>query len=249
MIIIFSVTSSNSILDLKNDLYFVNRTDFKLILPKRININKVMKVFALCNYDDCKMTFLFQCLKYEDQNDVKKLVDIYDLAVFKRNLSQNKSELVKFDLPNSEPNLERCLETDLNQRSNQIAIETRIQFINNLNVINQNIVKHKFDLILSSYSYVKILIDLPIYRKNQLIRFIILPFNLNFEPFTQTIHIRLLTPNRLIAKRWSLNFFSYDQLNRFEYRLSNLPPIGLWTIETIVLDQIFKKSFFVIAHG
>ena len=94
-----------------------------------------------------------------------------------------------------------------------------------------------------------IITDLPVYTDEQLIKFTILPFNLNFEPFTQTVLVRLLTPNRLVARKWTLNYFSNDQLNRFEHKLSNSPMNGLWAIEVIVLSQVFRRSFFVLNHG
>ena len=257
MIYLISMTKS---IDLSTDLfqsssrptadpYFVNRTDYKLILPRVINVNKVMRIFALCNLDDCKITFLFQCLKFAYTNETRRLADIFDLAVFRRYLVQNQSELVLFDLPNLEPNLERCFKGDLNQQLNQLALEASIQFSNSLNVVNQNIVKHRFDLTLSSFAHVMIVTDLPVYTDEQLIKFTILPFNLNFEPFTQTVFVRLLTPNRLVTRKWTLNYFSNDQLNRFEHKLSNSPMNGLWAIEVIVLSQVFRRSFFVLNHG
>lgn len=234
-----------------SDLYFVNKSDYLLVLPKILNANKLMNIYSLCNFDNCKITFLFQCLKFEkDYNDEtsEKLIDVYDLAVFNKNLIENQLDLISFDLPNLEPNLERCFKTDLTQELNRLALEIHIQFRNNLNVVNQNILKHKFDLVLSSFCYVKIIPTSSVYKNGQVIKFVILPFNLNLKQFTQTVQIKLLLPNKLAIKQWSLNYFSNDQLNQFEYQLSDRPVFGLYTIEVTVLNQIFKKSFFVLKY-
>ena len=225
----------SSSIDLTTDLYFVNTSDYFLIVPRVVNVNKQMNVYALCNFDDCRITFLFQCLKFVSENETKRLINVYDLVVQKKELIQNQSEFISFELPN----LERCLE-DLNH----LAIETQIQSMNNLNIVN--VFKHKFDLILSSYSFVKIITNLPAYKNGQLLKFLILPFNLNFKPFTQTVSIKLLLPNKLMIKEWTLNYFASDKLNQFEFKLSDKPQLGLWTIEVSALNQVFKKRFFVL---
>ena len=255
-----------------NDLHFVHRPDYLLILPRVVNPNRPMNVYAACDYDDCRIVLLFQCLRYAPDGAADKLadseiggatdaatsatdslangadrtanrlIDVYDLAVSRHTLLLNRSELISFDLPN----LERCFGLDLGQRFNRLAVEAHVQFVNGLNMPGQSAAKHRFDLTVSGFVHVKIATSLPVYRGGQTVRFFILPFNLNFKPFGQAVQISLILPNKLVARRWSPSYFAHDQLNEFAYRLADRPPVGLYTIEVTVLNQKFRKCFFVI---
>lgn len=283
-----------------SDLHFVHRPDYLLILPRVVNANKPMNVFASCDYDDCRMVFLFQCFRYaidsgtdsgtdratdsgpysgsesvsnrrsdsrsdsesnsrpntgsntdgktqsasnatDSTHPTSRLVDVYDLTVFKRNLFQNRSQLFSFDLPN----LDRCFRLDLGQHANRLAVEVHVQFANNVPV-GQMVFKHRFDLTVSGFVHVKIATGLPVYRGGQTVRFFVLPFNLNFRPFSQALQISLIMPNKLVARRWTPSYFANDQLNEFAYRLADRPLLGLYTIEVTVLNQKFRKCFLVI---
>ena len=225
-------------------LHFVNGSDYLLILPRVVNVNRPMSVYAACDHDDCRIVFLFQCYKYAADSGAAggKLIDVYDLAVHKRALTQNRSQLISFDLPN----LERCFKHDLAQKANRLAVEAHLQFVNRLNVLSQNVLKHRFDLTVSGFAHVTIITSLPVYMGGQTARFFVLPFNLNFKPFSQQLEISLLLPNGLVARRWTPSYFANDQLNEFEYPLAGRPLVGLYTIEVAILNQRFRKCFFVI---
>ena len=225
---------------LGSDLHLVHRSDYLLILPRLVNANRPMNLYAACDYDDCRIVFLFQCFRYA--TDGEHLVDVYDLAVSRCNLFQNQSELISFELPN----LERCFRSDLGQQLNRLAIEAHVQFLNSLSVPGQNVFKHRFDLTVSGFAYVKIATSLPVYRGGQTARFFILPFNLNYSPFVQSVQIDLILPNKLVVRRWTPSYFANEQLNEFEYKLADRPLVGLHTIEVTVLNQKFRKCFFVI---
>ena len=96
-------------------------------------------------------------------------------------------------------------------------------------------------------SFTKLIYDtFSVHKGGQTVRFFILPFNLNFKPFTQSLQVSLLLPNQLLARRWTPSYFANDQLNEFEYPLADRPLVGLYTIEVTILNQKFRRCFFVI---
>lgn len=249
-IILLIIDYCNCQIHLQSDHHFVNEANYRLILPSLTNVNnELLNVYSWCA-DDCRMTYLFQCNKYSydsiKENETKKLVNIYDLALFKRDLNKDESKIVSLELSS----VKRCIKNDdPSQRINQLAIEVHVQFLHNLNVINFNTFKHTFDLILSSFAFVKILTSLPVYKHDQTIKFVIIPFNLNLEEFDQIVQINLLSPNKKLIKQWYLNYFENDQLNQLEFKLNITHLTGLYTIEANVLNQRFRKSFFVLKFG
>ncbi|XP_055919076.1 CD109 antigen-like [Eupeodes corollae] len=86
--------------------------------------------------------------------------------------------------------------------------------------------------------------DKPFYRQGDSVRFRTIPINTELKGYDKAIDVFMLDPNKYVMRRW-LSRLSYLGSVSLEYKLSDQPVFGEWTIRVVAQGQIEESSFFV----
>lgn len=101
------------------------------------------------------------------------------------------------------------------------------------------------DLVFSQRSMtIFIQTDRPVYMQGQLVRFRAIPINTELRAFDGAVDVYMLDPNRHIMRRWLSRQSNVGTVS-LDYKLSDQPVFGKWTIQVIAQNQIEEFSFLV----
>ncbi|KAL1110500.1 hypothetical protein AAG570_008028 [Ranatra chinensis] len=86
--------------------------------------------------------------------------------------------------------------------------------------------------------------DKPVYMQGQTVRFRAVPINLELKAFDSIVDVYMLDPNRHIMRRWLSRQSNLGTVS-LDYKISDQPKYGAWTIQVVAQGQIEEYSFLV----
>ncbi|XP_037909514.1 CD109 antigen [Hermetia illucens] len=86
--------------------------------------------------------------------------------------------------------------------------------------------------------------DKPVYMQGETVRFRSIPITTELRGFDSAIDVYMLDPDKHILRRWLSRQSNYGTVS-LEYKLSDQPAYGEWTIRVVAQGQIEEHHFIV----
>ncbi|XP_055836830.1 CD109 antigen-like [Episyrphus balteatus] len=86
--------------------------------------------------------------------------------------------------------------------------------------------------------------DKPFYRQGDSVRFRTIPISTELKGYDKAIDVFMLDPQKRVLRRW-LSRLSYLGSVSLEYKLSDQPVFGEWTVRVVAQGQVEESPFFV----
>ncbi|XP_058448423.1 CD109 antigen [Malaya genurostris] len=86
--------------------------------------------------------------------------------------------------------------------------------------------------------------DKPVYMQGEMIRFRTIPITTELKGFDNAVDVYMLDPNKHIMRRWLTRQSNLGSVS-LEYKLSDQPMYGEWTIQVTAQGQVEEATFTV----